>query len=85
MGRIYDAKAAPTDAILYQMDDKNLMKKIISEDSSYDDTVQYGLAMEQGARKVEQTRGCMSGKKENCIAALEEQVRALNAKVKNIL
>ena len=27
----YDAKAAATDAVLYQTDGKNLMKKIISE------------------------------------------------------
>ena len=28
------------------------MKKIISEDLSFDDTVKYGLVMEQGAGKV---------------------------------
>ena len=52
----YDAKAAARDAILYQTDNKNLMKKIISEDLNFDDIVKYGLAMEQGSHKVEQMR-----------------------------
>lgn len=38
-------KAGARDAILYQTDDKNLMKKIVSEDLSFDDTVKYGLAI----------------------------------------
>ena len=41
----YDVKAGTRDAILYQTDDKNLMKKIVSEDLSFDDTMKYGLAM----------------------------------------
>ena len=41
----YDVKAGARDAILYQTDDKNLMKKIVSEDLSFDDTMKYGLAM----------------------------------------
>ena len=41
----YDVKAGARDAILYQTDDKNLMKKIVSEDLSFDDTVKYGLAI----------------------------------------
>jgi len=45
-------QAAARDAILCQTDAKNLMKKIISEDLNFDDTVKYGLAMEQGAKKV---------------------------------
>ena len=36
--------------------------------------------MEQGARKVKQIRGRMSGIKEDRIAALEGQGRALKAK-----
>ena len=39
----YDAKAAARDAILYQTDDKTLMKKIIGEDLNFEDTVKYGL------------------------------------------
>lgn len=32
----------------------------------------YGLVMQQGAQKVKQIRGCMSGKEEDHVAALEE-------------
>ena len=52
----YDAKAAARDAILYQKDSKTLMKKIISEDLDFDNTIKYGLAIEQGARKFEVDR-----------------------------
>ena len=41
-GMKYDAKVAARDSILYQADDKNLMKKIISKDLSSDDRVKYG-------------------------------------------
>ena len=41
----YDSKMAARDAILFQMDDKKLMKKIVSEDISFDDTVKFGLAL----------------------------------------
>ena len=75
-----EAKAAARDAILYQIDDKNLMKKIIIKDLSFDDTVTYGLEMEQGARKVKQIRGRMSGIEEDRVAILEKQRRALKAK-----
>lgn len=52
----YDAKAAAVrDAILYQTDDKNLMK-IIYEDLNFDDIVRYGLAMKQESHKMEQMR-----------------------------
>lgn len=46
--------------ILYRTYDKNL-KKIISESLSFDDAVKYGLAIAQGAGKVEQTRGSRTG------------------------
>lgn len=52
----YDAKVAARDAILYQADDTNLMKKIISKDLSSDDRVKYGQVMEkvlyQGKKKI---------------------------------
>ena len=56
------------------------MKKTISEDLSFDITVKYGVAMEQGAQKVEQISSHMSGKEEDCVPALEEQARPLKGK-----
>ena len=53
----YIVKTAARDAILHQTDDKNLIKKITSKYLSFSDTVKYSLAMEQGARKVEQIVG----------------------------
>ena len=53
------------------------MKKIVRGDLSFDDMVSCGLVMEQGAWKVEQIEGCMSGKDEDRVTAQEEQVRAL--------
>ena len=70
---------AARDAILYQTDNKNLMK-IISEDINFDDNVKYGLAMEQGSRKVEQMRNQSSWKEDEHVTALEEKVRALWSK-----
>ena len=32
----------------------------------------YGLVKQRGAQKVKQIRGCMSGKEEDRVAALEE-------------
>jgi len=76
----YDAKSAARDAILYQTDSKTLMKKIISENLSFDDSVKYGLGIEQGACKVDEIRGSTSRKEDERVAALEEQVRALQTK-----
>ena len=76
----YNAKSAARDTILYQTDSKTLMKKIISEDLNFEDTVKYGLSIEQGARKVDEIRGSTSRKEDERVAALEEQVRALQAK-----
>lgn len=67
---------AARDAILYQTDNKNLMK-IISEDINFDDNVKYGLAMEQGSCKVEQMRNQSSWKEDEHVTAMEEKVRAL--------
>lgn len=78
----YDSKAAARDAILYQTDNKNLMKKIISQDLNFEDTIKYGLAMEQGARKVDQIRNRGTRNKEEHVAALKERVRGLQAKDK---
>ena len=40
----------------------------------------YGLVMQWGAQKVKQIRGCMSGKEEDHVVALEEWMRAIKAK-----
>ena len=40
----------------------------------------YGLVKQRGAQKVKQIRGCMSGKEEDRVAALEEWMRAIKAK-----
>ena len=82
----YDAKMAARDAILYQTDDKRLQKKILTEDMSYDDTVKYGLAMEQNQKKVEEIRGVKVERKEEVAAveekeSLEELVRSLRDKL----
>ena len=79
----YDSKMAARDAILFQTDDKRLQRKIIAEDLNYDDTVRFGLAMEQGAKKVEEiNKGAAKKDDPDRVAALEEQVRALTAKSK---
>ena len=49
----YDAKAAAGDAILQQCDNVKLQKKIIAEDLKFEDIVKYGIALEQGDKKVQ--------------------------------
>ena len=44
----YDEKKAARDAILFQTDSKKLQRKVIAEDLSYEETIKYGLALEQG-------------------------------------
>ena len=44
---------------MFQTDDKKLQRKFIAEDLDYDNTVKYGLALEQGAKKVVEIRGAM--------------------------
>ena len=41
---------------MFQTDDKKLQRKVIVEDLDYDNTVKYGLALEQGAKKVDKTK-----------------------------
>jgi hypothetical protein len=83
----YGAKEAARDAILFQTDSKKLQRKIVAEDLSYDDSVKFGLALEQGESKVEQMRsqnGNGNGSRESVerVAALEEQVRRMQSKEK---
>jgi hypothetical protein len=70
----YGAKEAARDAILFQCDNRKLMKKIMAEDLNFEDTVKVRLAMEQGERKVEEIRSSKNGRKE------EEKVARLEAK-----
>ena len=49
----YDAKQAARDAILFQTDSAKLPNKVIAEELDYDNVVKYGLAFEQGEKKVE--------------------------------
>ena len=53
----YHAKNAARDAILFETDNKKLMKKIVAEDIDYDETIKVGLSMKQGDKKVEEMRG----------------------------
>ena len=71
----YDAKTAARDAILYQTDDKKLQKKILTEDLSYDDSVKFGLAMEQNTKKVDNIRGASESREE--VAFLSEGGRSI--------
>jgi len=47
---------------------------------SFDDSVKYGQAIEQGARKVDEIRGSTPRKEDEQFAALEEKVRSLQVK-----
>ena len=67
---------------MFQTDEKKLQRKVIAEDLDYDDTVKYGLALEQGAKKVDEIRGVNDKKEDDQVAALEEQVRMLKAGAK---
>ena len=62
---------------MYQTDNKNLIKKIISEDLNFDDTIKYRLAMEQRGGPDKKSRDKEGGEH---VAAPEEKVRALQAK-----
>ena len=78
--KVYDAKQAARDAILFQTESTKLQKKIIAEELDYDNTVKYGLAFEQGEAKVQQMREqkTVVGRPETeKIAQLEEQFRQL--------
>jgi hypothetical protein len=56
-------------AILHQTTDKKLQQKFLGEDLLYTDTVKYGLAVEQGRKKVNEIN--------TRVARLEEQLRRL--------
>ena len=48
----YDAQKAARDAILYQTKDSKLRKKILAENLSFEQTVQWGRTNETSAKKV---------------------------------
>ena len=54
-------KQATRDATLFQTDSAKLQKKVIAEELNYDNVVKYGLAFEQGEKKVEQMRAQSGG------------------------
>ena len=76
----YDGSKAARDAILLQTQDKKLQQKILAEDLSYADTVKYGLALEQGRKKVEEINTNRNKHEDSRVARLEEQVRRLQTK-----
>ena len=75
----YDAKQAARDALLFQTDSAKLQKKVIAEELDYDNVVKYGLAFEQGEKKVEQMRAQTGGvrQEQERVARLEGKVRQL--------
>ena len=75
-------KKATRDATFFQMDDNKLQRKVIAENLDYDNTVKYGLALEQGAKKVDEIRGVNDKKDDDHGETLEEQIRMLKAGAK---
>jgi hypothetical protein len=73
----YNAGKAARDAILLQTGDRKLQEKILAEDLSYADTIRYGLALEQGRKKVEEINMGRDKHEVSRVARLEEQVRRL--------
>ena len=74
----YDKSKAARDAILFQMEDKKLRRKIIAEDPALPEVIKLGIANEQAAKVADRfkTKTEQEAPKTR-IAALEEQVRAL--------
>ena len=78
----YDARQAARDAILFQTDSAKLQKKVIAEEMDYDNVIKYGLAFEQGEKKVEQMRAQAAGvrQEQDRVGRLEDKVRQLEFK-----
>ena len=82
---LYDNKRAARDAILYQMDDKKLRKKIIAEDTPLQEVIKIGVASEQAGKAADRLHGRNGDPGGSVrIAALEEQVRALSIAKKEV-
>ena len=78
----YGAKQAARDALLFQTDDIKLQRKIIAEDLDYDSVIKYGLAFEQGNKKVHTMRAQKEEVRteQERVACLEDKVRKLEVK-----
>ena len=76
---MYDGKRAARDAILFQMDDKKLKKKVIAEDIQLQEVIKIGIASEQAGKAADRLNGRPVEQSGDRIAALEEQVRALKS------
>ena len=60
--------------MLQQCDNVKLQKKIIAEDLKYEDIIKYGVALEQGEKKVRRFNEDSTGKSKN-----QESVNAVDA------
>ena len=75
----YDQSKAARDAILFQMEDKKLRRKIIAEDPALPAVLKLGIANEQAVKVADRFKPRHDQEKpKERIAALEEQVRALS-------
>ena len=74
----YDKSKAARDAILFQMEDKKLRRKIIAEDPALQEVIKLGIANEQSVKVVDRFKPKLEQEAPKTrIAALEEQVQAL--------
>ena len=74
----YDQSKAARDAILFQMEDQKLRRKIIAEDPGLEEVIKMGIANEQATKVADRFKAKPEQEDpKNKIAALEEQVRAL--------
>ena len=75
----YDEAKASRDAILFQLEDKKLRRKIIAEDPGLQEVIKLGIiANEQEAKVADRFKPKLEHEAPKTrIAALEEQVRAL--------
>ena len=78
----YGKENAARDAILYQMEDVKLKKKILAENTALEQVIKLGIASEQASKNATRLNGRKASTDvvADMIAALEEQVRALSVK-----
>ena len=75
----YGAKSAARDAILFQIDDVKLKKKILAENTALEQVIKLGIASEQANKNASRINSHKQEAGGDRISALEEQVRALKA------
>jgi hypothetical protein len=74
----YDKSMAARDAIIFQMEDKKLHRKIIAEDPALQEVIKLGIANEQAVKAADRFKPKVEQEApQTRIAVLEEQVRAL--------